>query len=76
MSKFDNILKAVKVGSGVGKLFVPGSVGKILDVVNKGIADTSDPANEAAIKALATELAEHEKAILALHERVKALEAR
>lgn len=81
MSKFDSILKAVKIGSGVAKVFVPGAVGKVLDEVNKGLEDKNDPANEAAIKALANKVVELEadnneqtQAILALHERVKRLE--
>lgn len=83
MSKLDNILKAVKVGSGVAKIFVPAPVGKVLDEVTKGLDDKNDPANESAIKALANKVVELEadkneltQAVLALHERVKRLEAK
>lgn len=71
LGKFKDIFK---VGSGVAKIFVPGSVGSILDAVNKGIDDTDDPANAEAIKALAADNDEQTAAILALHERVKKLE--
>jgi hypothetical protein len=72
MSKFDSILKAVKIGSGVAKVFVPGAVGKVLDEVNKNLE--SDPTNTKAIEALAKDNDEQTQAILALHERVKKLE--
>ena len=79
--KLKDILKGVKVGTEIGKIFVPGGVGKILDVVNKSISDKDDPANETALKALAAEnakqaeqIAELTQAVLALHERVKKLE--
>lgn len=79
--KLKDILKGVKVGTEIGKIFAPGGVGKILDVVNRSIADNDDPANESALKALAAEnakqaeqIAELTQAVLALHERVKKLE--
>ncbi len=72
MSKFDSILKAVKIGSGVAKVFVPGAVGKVLDEVNKNLE--SDPTNTKAIEALAKDNDDQTAAIMALHERVKRLE--
>lgn len=74
MSKFDSILKAVKIGSGVAKVFVPGAVGKVLDEVNKNLE--SDPTNTKAIEALAKDNDDQTAALLALHERVKRLEAK
>lgn len=79
--KLKEILKGVKIGVDIGKVFVPGGAGKILDVVSKSIGDPGDPANESALKALAAEnakqaeqIAELTQAVLALHERVKKLE--
>ena len=81
--KLKDILKGVKIGTEVGKVFVPGGAGKILDVVNKSIDDNDDPANADALKALAAvnkeqseQIAELTQAVLALHERVKKLEGK
>lgn len=76
MSKFDKFKEIFKVGSAVSRPFVPGGVGSILDAVNKGLADKDDPANAQAITDLARDNDEQTQAILALHERVKALEAK
>lgn len=76
MSKFSKFKDIFKIGSGVAKVFVPGGVGKVLDVVNAGLNDDNDPANTESLKALAADNDEQTQAILALHERVKALEAR
>lgn len=65
-----------KIGSGVAKIFVPGSVGSVLDVVNKSLSDKDDPANADAIKALAGHIEELTQAVLVLHERVKKLESK
>lgn len=81
--KIKDILKAVKIGTSVGSVVLPGGVGKILDAVNKSIDDKDDPNNETALKALAeensrqsSEIKELTEAVLALHERVKKLEGR
>lgn len=74
--KIKDMLKAVKIGTSVGKVFLPGGVGKVLDVVNESIGDKNDPQNEGALKVLAEVNDEQTEAILALHERVKKLEGR
>lgn len=76
MSKFDSILKAVKIGSGVAKVFVPGAAGSVLDAVNKGLDNASDPATAELLKTIAKDNDEQTQAILALHERVKKLEGK
>lgn len=85
MGKFDfnKFRDILKIGTGIGKQFAPGAVGSILDVVNKGLNDKNDPANEEAIKALAVDNdSQNEQinsmtaAILALHERIKKLESK
>lgn len=73
MSKFSKIFK---IGAGIAKPFVPGIAGSALDVVSNSIADHGDPKNEGALKALAADNDEQTAAILALHERVEALENR
>jgi hypothetical protein len=77
MSKFGKFKEILSIGSAVAKPFVPGSVGKVLDAVNgqleKGGASA---ASSDAIKQLAADNDEQTAAILALHERVKALEAK
>lgn len=80
--KLEDILKGVKVGTEIGKIFVPGGVGKILDVVNRSIKDAADPDNHVALKALAKvnaeqtgQIAELTQAVLALHERLKKVES-
>lgn len=81
--KLKEILKGVRAGTEIGKIFAPGGVGKILDVVNRSIADEDDPNNAAALKALAEvnkqqseQIAELTQAVLALHERLKWLEGK
>jgi hypothetical protein len=69
-----DIFKIVKIGTGIAKVFVPGGVGKILDVVNDNIEDESDPANTESLKALAEVNDEQTEAIFALHTRLKTLE--
>lgn len=79
MSKFDSILKAVKIGGGIGKVFLPGAAGSVLSVVTDAIDQHSDKPSEAskdALTALARDNDEQTAALLALHERVKALEAK
>lgn len=66
----------LKIGTGVGKVFLPGAAGSVLDAVNKNISDTSDPANEAALRKLAETNDEQTAAILALHARLEKLESR
>ena len=62
------------IGLGIGKALAPGSVGSILDVVSDGIDDKNDPANEGALKNLAETDDAQNKAILAMHERLKKVE--
>jgi len=77
MSKFGKFKDIFKIGSGVAKVFVPGGVGKVLDVVNQGLDnDDASIANADALKALAADNDEQTQAILALHERLKILEAK
>jgi hypothetical protein len=76
MSKFDKITKIIKIGSGVAKPFVPGSIGDLLDVVNKGLADETDPANEKVLKEMAKVNDAQTEAIIAISTRQDALEAR
>jgi hypothetical protein len=52
--KLADILKGVKIGTGIGKVFLPGVAGTVLDQINKGIADPSDPINEGSLKHLAS----------------------
>jgi hypothetical protein len=74
--KLKDILKAVKVGSGIGKVFLPGGVGKVLDIVNANIADDSDPQNEGALKHLADVDDQIIEAMQDHERRLKALEKR
>jgi hypothetical protein len=76
MSNLDKLKQIITFGSAVAKPFVPGTVGSILDAVNKGIADKSDPQNEAVLKTLGEVNDQQTEAILRMHERLKALEAK
>lgn len=67
--KIKDILKAVRIGTSVGKVILPGGVGKVLDVVNESIDNKKDPSNEEALRVLAEVNDEQTQAILALHER-------
>lgn len=75
-NKITDILKIVKVGTAVGKVFVPPAVGKVLDIVTNSIQNDEDPANEEALIALAKINDEQTEAILALHARVAKLEGK
>ena len=74
--KSADIFKWVKVGTSIGKEVAPGALGRVFESVSTSIADPDDPGNTAALEALAKENQEQTAAILALHERVKALEGR
>lgn len=76
MSKFNRFKEILAIGSAVAKPFVPGGVNSVLDAVNKGIADKSDPKNESVLKTLAEVNDQQSEAILRLHERLKKLEGR
>jgi hypothetical protein len=76
MSKFGKFKEILAIGSAVAKPFVPGGVGSVLDAVNKGINDKKDPLNVEVLRKLAADNDEQTAAILALHERVKKLEAK
>lgn len=73
MNKFEKILK---IGSTVARPFIPGGVGTILDVVTANIEDKSDLTNNEGLKTVAGNVDDLAQAILALHERVKVLEAK
>jgi hypothetical protein len=74
--KIKDIVKGVRIGSEIGKMFLPGAAGSILDKVNKVIGDNGDPKNEAALRHLADVddqlvqvLKEHEARLRALEEK-------
>lgn len=48
-----DIKSIIQMGIGIGGLFAPGAAKPILDIVSKGIADTSDPQNVESLKNLA-----------------------
>lgn len=75
--KIKDIFKAVKIGTSIGSVVLPGGVGKVLDVVTKSIdeKDTSTSLADA-LKEMAAINDQQTEAILALHERVKKLEAK
>ena len=75
MSKFGKFKDVFNTVSPFVTPFVPGSVGSILDKVSGGL-NGSSPASADAIKQIAADNDEQTQAILALHERVKALEAK
>lgn len=74
--KLKDILKGIKIGSGIGKTFLPGGVGKVLDIVNQNISDDADPQNEGALKHLAEVDDEIIEALKDHERRLKALEAK
>lgn len=79
MSKLDKFKEILNIGAAVAKPFVPGSAGTALSAVTEAInshADKPSDATAAALKKLAEDNDEQTAAILALHERVKALEAK
>lgn len=84
MSKLDKFKDILAIGSAVSKPFVPGSVGKVLDVVNGQLSKGGvNGALPDAIKQIAADNDEQTQAILALHQRnedqerrIAALEAR
>jgi hypothetical protein len=79
MSKFGKFKEIFGIGSAIAKPFVPGAAGSILDAVTKGLDSTGNPASGKtadAIKQLAADNDEQTQAILALHERIKILEAK
>ena len=75
--KFDKFKEIFNIASTVAKPFVPGGANSVLDAVNNGLnKGNPSPASADAIKKLAQDNDEQTQAILALHERVKALEAK
>lgn len=79
MSKFDKFKEILSIGSAVAKPFVPGAAGTALSAVTAAInahPDKPSDASAAALKKLAEDNDEQTAAILALHERVKVLEAK
>jgi hypothetical protein len=77
MSKFSKFKEILAIGSAVAKPFVPGQVGSVLDAVNGHLnkGGINGPLPDA-LKNLAADNDEQTQAILALHERVKVLEAK
>lgn len=72
MSKLGKFKEIFAIGSAAAaKPFVPGAAGSVLDAVTKGIADKGDPKNEQVLKDMAAHNDEQDRAILALHERLK-----
>lgn len=77
MSKFDKFKEIFAIASTVAKPFVPGGAGSGLDAVNNGLnKGGASNASSEAIRQLAKDNDEQTQAILALHERVKALESK
>ena len=72
-NKFDKFKEIFTIGAAVAQPFVPGAAGSILSKVSDGLNKVS-PGQVAA----ATDAHNHEQdeAILALHERLKAVEAK
>jgi hypothetical protein len=78
MSKFDKFKEILNIGSAVAKPFVPGAAGTALSAVTAALnahPERPSDASADAIKKLAADNDEQTAAILALHERVKKLEA-
>ncbi len=79
MSKLDKLMKIAGIGAAIAKPLAPGAVGEVLDAVTKGMAahteDPSAPSAEA-IRTLADINDKQTAAILALNERIEALEAK
>lgn len=83
MSKFSKFKDILAIGSALGKPFIPGGVNSILDKVNSGLADKTDPANEKAITDLAkdndeqtTMIEQLTQAVLVMNDRIKVLESK
>lgn len=79
MSKFNKFKDILAIGSAVAKPFVPGGVGSVLDAVNKTLHTEGNPASGKiadSLKQLAADNDEQTAAILTLHERLKAVEAK
>lgn len=83
MSKKDKFREIFKIGSAVAKPFVPGAVGSVLEGVNEALEKRGPTNAEPALKLIAkvndeqtADIEELTQAILALHERVKRLEAK
>jgi hypothetical protein len=81
MGKLDKFKKALEIGTGVAKVFVPGAAGSVLDAVNKSLNNENDPANADAIKALGKDNAEQDEVLrlltnelVTLRKRVEKLE--
>lgn len=70
MSKFGKFKDILAISSTFAKPFVPGSVGKVLDVVNGQLEKGgSSPASAEAIKQLGADNDDQTEAIIALHQR-------
>ena len=74
MDKFREIFA---IAAPIAKPFVPGAAGSVLDAINKGLNNGgASNASAEALRKLAADNDEQTQAIIALHERVKALEAK
>lgn len=77
MSKLGKFKEILAIGSAVAKPFVPGQVGSVLDAVNGHLNQGgASAASSEAIKQIAAHNDEQDTVILALHERLKILEAK
>lgn len=79
MSKFGKFKEILSIGSAVAKPFVPGAAGTALSAVTDALnshPEKPPPAIDDALKKLAADNDEQTAAILALHERIKKLEAK
>lgn len=79
MSKFDKFKDILNMASPIAGAFLPGAAGSILSQVTGAINahdQRPSPGSEAALRTIAADNDEQTKAILALMEYAKSLEAR
>jgi hypothetical protein len=72
---FNKFKEIFAVAEPIAKVFVPGAAGSILDQVAGGL-NGSSPASADAIKQLAADNDSQTAAIMAIHERLKVVEAK
>jgi len=66
----DKWKEIMKIGAAVGKPFIPGAAGSVLETVVKAIADEDDPQNVEGLKALAHRVDELEHAIVLIAKKL------